>query len=61
MAKFRNKKGGICEVYTLDNIKKLTDDKNYTKIDEKKADIKAKTSVTVNSPTEEENSSNKVK
>lgn len=61
MAKFKNKKGGICEVYTLDNIKKLTNDKNYTRIDEKNADIKSKTLVVVNSPSDEESSSNKVK
>lgn len=57
MAKFKNKKGGICEVYSLDNINKLNKDKNYTIIDEKKTDIKSKISILVNSPSKEENSS----
>lgn len=35
MAKFKNKKGGICEVYSLDNIKKLRENKDYIEITEK--------------------------
>ena len=35
MAKFKNKKGGICEVYSLDNIRKLKENKDYIEITEK--------------------------
>lgn len=35
MAKFKNKKGGICEVFSLDNINKLKKDKNYIEITDK--------------------------
>lgn len=42
MAKFKHKNGGICEVFSLDNINKLKKDKNYTEISEKKPIIRAK-------------------
>lgn len=61
MAKFKNKKGGICEVYTVDNIERLTKDKNYIRIDKKETDIKPKTSNSINNTSNEENSSNDVK
>lgn len=41
MAKFKHKKGGTCEVFSLDNIEKLEKDPNFTQIDEKKEPIKA--------------------
>lgn len=34
MAKFKHKDGGICEVFTLDNINRLERDKNYERIQE---------------------------
>lgn len=42
MAKFKHKNGGICEVFSLDNINKLKKDKNYIEISEKKPIIRAK-------------------
>lgn len=42
MAKFKHKNGGICEVFSLDNIEKLGKDSNYTRIDGVKANIKPK-------------------
>lgn len=52
MAKFKNKKGGICEVYSLDNIENFRKDKNYIEINEKKSQIEIKSSniVNVNKP-----------
>lgn len=44
MAKFKNKKGGICEVYSLDNIEKLRKDKNYVEISTKKSQTEIKSS-----------------
>lgn len=44
MAKFKNKKSGICEVYSLDNIEKFRKDKNYIEINEKKSQIETKPS-----------------
>lgn len=49
MAKFKNKKGGICEVYSLDNINKLRKDKNYTEISNKLEKDKPNTSEQNNS------------
>lgn len=54
MAKFKNKKGGICEVYSLDNIEKFRKDKNYIEINEKKSQIEIKPSNTVNANKSEE-------
>lgn len=55
MAKFKNKKGGICEVYSLDNIEKLRSDKNYTEIIEKKPVVSKKTPVESKPTSTEEN------
>lgn len=49
MARFKNKKGGICEVYSLDNIEKFRKDKNYIEINEKRSQMEAKPSDTTNS------------
>lgn len=35
MAKFKNKNGGIAEVFTSINIERLRKDKNYTEVIEK--------------------------
>ena len=37
MAKFKNKTGGICEVFSDSNIKRLREDKNFTEIRDTKA------------------------
>lgn len=44
MAKFKHKNGGICEVFTELNIKRLREDKNYTEVLENasKNEIKTK-------------------
>lgn len=42
MAKFKHKNGGICEVFSLDNIEKFSKDSNYTRIDAVKANNKPK-------------------
>ena len=42
MAKFNDKSGHVCEVYSLDNIEKFRKDKNYIEIFESKGPIKSK-------------------
>jgi len=61
MARFKNKKGGVCEVYSLDNIEKLRKDKNYVEINEKQPQIKTKTSSTasINNPEKTDQESDK--
>lgn len=54
MAKFKHKNGGICEVFSLDNIEKLKKDKNYSLLDEKKGSaVTKKPKTEVEQPTEE--------
>ena len=44
MAKFKDKSGHVCEVYSLDNIEKFRNNNNYTEILDNKAETKTKKS-----------------